>query len=121
MNWTGLFILAAIFAVFFLFARPVKLSIKDARAYLKNGAKLIDVRTAGEFIAGHLPIAVNLPVSEIETSVTRRVKSKDQVILLYCQSGARSSAARARLLAMGYVNAFNLGSYARAERIVRGK
>jgi phage shock protein E len=121
MNWTGLFILAVVFTVFFVFSRPVKISIKDARTYLKNGAQVIDVRTAGEFIAGHLPIAVNLPVNEIEASVTRRVSSKDRVLLLYCQSGARSSAARAKLLAMGYANAFNLGSYARAHRIVSGK
>ena len=55
---------------------------------------IIDVRTAGEFVAGHLPIAVNLPLSEIETNLARRVKDKNQVLLLHCQSGARSGAPR---------------------------
>ena len=121
MNWTDLLILAAILVVFFAFRRSGQVSVKDAQAYLKQGAQVIDVRTAGEFIAGHLPFAVNLPVSEIETNVTRRVKDKDNVLLLYCQSGARSDAAKRKLLAMGYSNAFNLGSYARAQRIVSGK
>jgi rhodanese-related sulfurtransferase len=121
MNWTNLLIIAAFLAVFFVFRRSGQIRIKDARVYLKNGAQVIDVRTAGEFVAGHLPIAVNLPVSEIETSVTRRVKDKDQVLLLHCQTGARSDAARKKLLALGYANTFNIGSYARAERIISGK
>jgi phage shock protein E len=79
------------------------------------------VRTAGEFVAGHLPIAVNLPAGEIETSVTRRVKDKDQVLLLHCQSGARSSIAKKKLKSLGYLNTFNLGSYDRASHIVYGK
>jgi phage shock protein E len=121
MNWTGLLILAAIFVVFFLFRRTGLISAKDARAHLKNGAQVIDVRTAGEFVAGHLPIAVNLPLSEIETNWPRRIKDKNQVLLLHCQSGMRSGAARKKLIALGCPNAFNLGSYARAERIVGGK
>jgi len=79
------------------------------------------VRTAGEFVAGHLPIAVNLPLSEIETNLARRVKDKNQVLLLHCQTGARSGAAKKKLIALGCPNTYNMGSYARAERIVSGK
>jgi rhodanese-related sulfurtransferase len=121
MNWTALPILAAVVVSFFLYKRSGLISIKDARAYLKSGALVIDVRTAGEFVAGHLPIAVNLPLSEIETNLSRRVKDKNQVLLLHCESGMRSAAARKKLIALGCPNAFNLGSYTRAERIVTGK
>lgn len=118
MNWTAVLILVAIFVAYLLYQRSGLISVKDARAYLKSGALVIDVRTAGEFVAGHLPIAVNLPVSEIETSWSRRVKDKNQVLLLHCQSGARSGVAKKKLIALGCPNAFNLGSYARAARIV---
>jgi rhodanese-related sulfurtransferase len=121
MNWIDILIAAAIVAAFLVYRHPRLISIKDAQAHLKNGAMVIDVRTAGEFVAGHLPFAVNLPLSEIETNLARRIKDKNQVLLLHCQSGARSSVARKKLAALGCPSAFNMGSYARAERIVTGK
>lgn len=121
MNWTDALIAAAIVAAFLIYRRSGLISIKDAEAYLKNGAMVIDVRTAGEYVSGHLPVAVNLPLSEIETNLSRRVKDKNQVLLLHCQSGARSGAAKRKLIALGCPNAYNMGSYARAERIVSGK
>ena len=40
---------------------------KDALAYLKKGALLVDVRIPGEFNSGHLPAVINIPLGEIET------------------------------------------------------
>jgi len=121
MNWTDYLIAVAILTAFVLYRRAGLVSIKDAQAYLKNGAMVIDVRTAGEFVDRHLPIAVNLPLSEIETNLDRRVKNKNQVLLLHCQSGSRSASAKKKLIALGCPNTYNMGSYARAERIVAGK
>lgn len=121
MNWIDLLIAVAILGAIILYRRSGLISIKDAEAHLKNGAMVIDVRTAGEFVAGHLPMAVNLPVSEIETNFSRRVTDKNQVLLLYCQTGARSGTAKTKLIALGFSNAFNMGSYARAKRIAFGK
>lgn len=121
MNWTDVLIAAAIVAAFLIYRRSGLISIKDAEEHLKKGAMVIDVRTAGEYVAGHLPVAVNLPLSEIETNLARRVKDKNQVLLLHCQSGARSGAAKRKLIALGCPNVFNMGGYTRAERIVSGK
>jgi rhodanese-related sulfurtransferase len=82
---------------------------------------LIDVRSKAEFNSGHLPKAVNMPLDEIESSMPRRVKDMDQVLLLHCQGGSRSSAAVKKLNAMGYAKAFNLGSYGRAARVLGRK
>jgi rhodanese-related sulfurtransferase len=49
------------------------------------------------------------------------VKDKNRVLLLHCQSGARSKVARKKLIALGCPNTFNMGSYDRAARIVSGK
>src|ERR1039457_5179875 len=116
MNWTDVLIAAAIVAAFLIYRSAGLISIKDAQAYLKNGAMVIDVLTAGEFVAHHLPIAVNLPLSEIETNLSRRVTDKNQVLLLHCQSGARSGAAKKKLLALGCPNTYNMGSYRSEER-----
>lgn len=121
MNWTALLIAAAILVIFLIYKNAGLISMKDAREHLKNGALVIDVRSAGEFVAGHLPVAVNLPVNEIESNWSRRIKDKDQVLLLHCQSGVRSSTAKKKLIALGCGNVFDMGSYARAERIVGGK
>ena len=116
-----LLVLAVLLTAFFVFNHSGLISIKDARANLKKGALVIDVRSAGEFVAGHLPHAVNLPVNEIEANWSRRIKDKDRVLLLHCQSGLRSGEAKRKFLALGCPNVFNMGSYARAARIVGGK
>lgn len=91
----------------------------EARAKLQAGAKLVDVRTVQEFREKNLPGAVNVPVDQIKTGITNVTMDKSQVILLHCRSGRRSGIAETELRALGYTNAFNLGSYERAEKIVR--
>ena len=121
MNWTLVFIVVVVFAVYLALKRSGQISPADAQSHLKNGALLVDVRTAGEYASGHLPSAINIPLDEIEVSLPRHEKDKNQVILLHCQSGTRSGVAKRRLNALGYANAFNLGSYARAAQIVSDK
>jgi len=91
----------------------------EARAKLQAGAKLVDVRTVQEFREKNLPGAVNVPVDQIKTGITNVTMDKSQVILLHCRSGRRSGIAETELRALGYTNAFNLGSYGQAEKIVR--
>ena len=118
MTWTSLIIAIVVLSSLLLLKRGPRISVKTAAKYLRFGALLIDVRSAGEFTARHLPKAVNIPLSEIESVISRKVNSKNQVLLLHCQSGMRSSQAVSKLKALGYVNAFNLGSYGRAAQIL---
>jgi rhodanese-related sulfurtransferase len=53
--------------------------------------------------------------------VPSEVRDKTKVLLLHCASGIRSNMARKKLVDIGYKNAFNLGSYQRAEKIVSGR
>ena len=120
MDWTRWLIFAAIAIAFILLRRMGQVSAATAREHLKNGALVIDVRSPGEFAGGHLPKAVNMPVDQIEALLPRRVPDRDRVLLLHCQSGMRSGVAKRKLRSLGYKNAFNLGSYARAGSIVTG-
>jgi phage shock protein E len=117
-NWLPLLICAAIVVVFFLFKTAGQISAQDALAHLKRGALVLDVRSPGEFDSGHLARAINIPLDQIEVAAPKRLPDKNQVLLLHCASGVRSSMAKSKLRAMGYTNAFNLGSYGRAESIV---
>jgi len=58
---------------------------------------------------------------EIESTLPRRVRDKNKVLLLYCPAGRRGAEARKKMIGLGYVNAFNFGSYRRAAQIVCGK
>lgn len=121
MNWSSVALVVLLVALYIWFRRAGQVSHKDAVQHLKHGAMLIDVRTSAEYITGHLPNAVNMPLSEIHELVPRKVKDKDRVLLLHCQSGMRSGAARRQLRAMGYANAYNLGSYNRAAEVIKSR
>ena len=55
----------------------------------------VDVRSATEFAAGHIPGAVNIPMEEIECRAADL--QSDRPTLLVCQSGKRAEMTRALL------------------------
>ena len=69
------------------------------------GAVLVDVREAEEFAAGHIPGAVNLPLSRIKTVAL----PKETPLFLYCLRGSRSLRAVGVLKRMGYTNLRSIG------------
>lgn len=117
MKWIVLLLLAGVAGAFLLRASP-GLSAAAAGGYLQNGALLVDVRTIEEFNAKHATNAVNIPLAELAKVLPDRVSDRSRVLLLYCRSGRRSGTAEQRLRALGYTNAFNIGGYAQAEKIV---
>jgi phage shock protein E len=119
MGWTIAIIAGVVIVAFFIVKHISFVSEEAARKYLAQGALVIDVRSPEEFRGGHVPDAINLPLDDLRESLPRHVKDKHQVLLLHCLSGGRSGLARQQLRRLGYANVFNLGSYARAEKIVR--
>ncbi len=117
---TLVLILAGIAFVVRLLKRMSQISASAAADHLKHGALVIDVRSPAEFSSAHLRQAINMPLPEIEQLIPGQVKDRNQVLLLHCQSGARSGVAKKKLAAVGYTQAYNLGSYDRAARIVEG-
>lgn len=74
-------------------------------------AKLIDVREAGEYAAGHIPASINLPLSKIE-SAQGEITDLDTPLFVYCRSGNRSGQAVAWLKQAGYSKVKNIGGIA---------
>ncbi|MBL8935554.1 MAG: rhodanese-like domain-containing protein [Archangium sp.] len=79
----------------------------EAKALVKAGAVLVDVRTPEEFAAKHLDGAVNIPIDDLEARKAELPKDKD--IVLYCRSGARSARGKSLLASAGYTRVHNLG------------
>ncbi len=110
---------AAILIAGFKFSATAELSEAKAREYLKRGALVVDVRTVQEFNTKRLTNVVNIPLAEVKEKFPSVVTNKSDLVLLHCLSGARSGAAERELRAMGYTNVFNLGSFKKAEKILR--
>lgn len=119
MDWHILLVFAGLIAAFFLWKRLALVSPHAAREWLKQGGKVIDVRTAEEYQHRHLPGAINIPLDRLRSEIARHTPNQQTALLLHCLSGGRSGLARSMLRRMGYPNSFNLGSYGRAEKILR--
>lgn len=79
-----------------------------ARALVAAGAALIDVRTPGEYQAGHLPDARNVPLDRLMAR-PHEAGPRDRPVVLYCASGTRSGLAARALRRAGYGTVVNLG------------
>ena len=61
---------------------------------------VLDVRTPEEYVAGHVPGAVNIPHDQVAARLADVPKDKD--VVLYCRSGRRAGMAAEVLAANGY-------------------
>jgi molybdopterin/thiamine biosynthesis adenylyltransferase/rhodanese-related sulfurtransferase len=75
----------------------------EVREQASNGAVLVDVREPEEWAAGHIPGAVHVPKSYLESRIEGAVPDRSAHVILYCASGNRSAwAARTLLDDLGY-------------------
>jgi rhodanese-related sulfurtransferase len=74
----------------------------------REDALVIDVREAGEFAAGHVLGAKNVPLARLVTGAGELAKKKDRPVIVYCDGGDRSGKALAALKKQGYTRAANL-------------
>ena len=56
---------------------------------IKQGSTIVDVRTPGEFMGGHVVGSINIPLQEIEQRIDELTALK-QPLVLCCASGGRS-------------------------------
>jgi len=75
-------------------------SVSEARAMLRSGATLIDVRSRGEWNGGHAREARHVPLDALESKLGSLPKSTPVVAI--CASGMRSASAARVLAANGY-------------------
>jgi phage shock protein E len=111
-------ILGVAIVAFLIYKRLTLMRPDTARDWLNKGARVIDVRSEGEYQEKHLPGALNIPLNRLRDEIARFAPGKEQPLLLHCLSGTRSGMGTAILKKMGYRNVFNLGSYGRAEKIL---
>ncbi len=67
------------------------------QAHRSGACTVVDVREPHEYAGGHIPGAVNHPLSQFDPA---RVPRGERVVLV-CQAGGRSAAAMKRMIAAG--------------------
>ncbi len=73
------------------------------REQVGNGAVIVDVREPEEWSAGHIPGALHVPKSYLESRIEGAIPDREKHVVLYCASGNRSAwAARTLIEDLGY-------------------
>lgn len=81
----------------------------DLGEVLNRGAVIIDVRTPGEYAGGHINGSKNIPLASLQSQMVKL--NKDKPIITCCASGMRSGSARSMLVANGFKEVYNAGSW----------
>ena len=71
-------------------------------------ASIVDVRTPEEYLEGHYPGAINIPLNELPNRL-EEFKEMKAPIVAYCRSGARSGMAVSMLKQNGFSEVYNGG------------
>ncbi len=83
-----------------------EVSVDAADAAVSAADVLIDVREPGEYAAGHLAGAINIPrgLLEFKISGDPALENRDLNILIYCKTSGRAALSALSLKAMGYLH-----------------
>jgi rhodanese-related sulfurtransferase len=94
------------------------ISTDQAEELLEEGVRFVDVRTVEEFQDGHVPGAINVPISVSGPggmqpnsdfiAVMEACFNKDEQIIVSCKAGGRSARAAQELLAAGFSDVLDM-------------
>jgi rhodanese-related sulfurtransferase len=102
--------MAALVGLNILTGRCKQVHVNEIRSLVESVAYIVDVREEGEFNAGHIKGAHNVPLSQLRERMDEI--PKDVPVYLHCRSSQRSYNAVMCLQGHGYDNVYNIaGSY----------
>ena len=89
-----------------------RLSVAEFKEFINNpDVQLVDVRTAEEYNAGHIPGSINIDVLQGHEELSTKL-DPERPVALYCRSGRRSETAGKVLKAVFFRNVVDLeGGY----------
>jgi rhodanese-related sulfurtransferase len=95
-----------------------KITTDQTEELLEEGVTFIDVRTEEEFRDGHVPGAINIPVSLASAggmqpnpdflAVVKRNFERTEKLIVACKAGGRSAKAAAELQSAGFSEVFDM-------------
>lgn len=82
----------------------------------REDAFVIDVREPAEYGSGHVLGAKNVPLARVAAAGADLAKRKEKPVIVYCETGNRSTSAAAVLRKQGFARVFNLSGGMKAWR-----
>lgn len=79
-----------------------EIDIDELEDRLAAGAFLVDVRETDEYLSGHVPGAVSVPLSELVQRAEECRDPRGNGTLMICKVGGRSASACAHLAGLGF-------------------
>lgn len=95
-----------------------EINVEQLQERIAEGARVIDVREPGEYAAGHIRQAVNMPRGVLEMQLNQHPdvagydnalqRIAEQPLYLICRSGGRSALAAESLQRMGFDKVYSV-------------
>jgi len=79
-----------------------------AKTITDSSVVVLDVRTPGEFMVGHIANAINIDVEGMQFNADVSKLDKTKTYAVYCHSGRRSGIATSEMSKLGFSKLFNL-------------
>lgn len=125
-NHTGFRGLTALIAASLLFAPGLSAlaaewpsttpQVLNQRIAAGHAPVVLDVRSREEFAGGHIPGAVNVPVTELPRRVGELAPYKDKELIVHCEAGPRADMASRFLGRQGFSKLVELEGHMQAWR-----
>lgn len=77
----------------------------ELKKVITEGAFLVDVRSQGEYLSGHVKGSSNIPLDQIKNQMSKFKEKKN--IIVFCRTGRRSGLAKLILEQNGFTNVIN--------------
>jgi len=74
----------------------------DAKARVKSGSILLDVRTKAERLSRSIPSSIHIPLHELGSRLKELERYRSKEIICYCATGSRSVNAALKLKKAGF-------------------
>ncbi len=80
----------------------IEIDVDDLDERLTAGGFLVDVRETDEYLSGHVPGAISVPLSELSGRVDECRHPDGGTTIMICKVGGRSANACAHLAGLGF-------------------
>jgi len=83
-------------------------NLEATRLINSSNAVLVDLREPKEYEGGHLPNAVHIPLSQLESRGSELSKVVGRPVVAYCMTGNRGRSAAGALARLGFTEIYAL-------------